>query len=76
MPENLRQRCLVDGELAAADTAAVAQIVADTLAAVLGTPRPKLRYVVGKDARAALVMRKLLPWSLFERIIVKSAGLG
>jgi NAD(P)-dependent dehydrogenase (short-subunit alcohol dehydrogenase family) len=52
------------------------QIVADTLAAVLGTPRPKLRYVVGKDARAALVMRKLLPWSLFERIIVKSAGLG
>ena len=33
MPENLRQRCLVDGELAAADTAAVAQIVAGALAA-------------------------------------------
>jgi NAD(P)-dependent dehydrogenase (short-subunit alcohol dehydrogenase family) len=52
------------------------QVVADTIAAVVENPRPKLRYVVGKDAKAALVMRKLLPWSLFERIIVKSAGLN
>jgi NAD(P)-dependent dehydrogenase (short-subunit alcohol dehydrogenase family) len=52
------------------------QVVADTLAAVLENPRPKLRYVVGKDAKAALIMRKLLPGSVFERIIVKSAGLG
>jgi NAD(P)-dependent dehydrogenase (short-subunit alcohol dehydrogenase family) len=51
------------------------QVVADTIAAVLENPRPKLRYVVGKDAKAALVMRKLLPWAVFERIIVKSAGL-
>jgi len=51
------------------------QVVADTIAAVLENPRPKLRYVVGKDAKGAMVMRKLLPWSLFERIIVKSAGL-
>jgi NAD(P)-dependent dehydrogenase (short-subunit alcohol dehydrogenase family) len=51
------------------------QVVADTIAAVLENPRPKLRYVVGKDAKAALVMRTLLPWSVFERIIVKSAGL-
>ena len=52
------------------------QVVADTLAAVLENPRPKLRYVVSKDAKAALIMRKLLPGSVFERIIVKSAGLG
>jgi NAD(P)-dependent dehydrogenase (short-subunit alcohol dehydrogenase family) len=52
------------------------QVVANTLAAVLENPRPKLRYVVGKDAKAALIMRKLLPGSVFERIIVKSAGLG
>jgi NAD(P)-dependent dehydrogenase (short-subunit alcohol dehydrogenase family) len=51
------------------------QVVADTIAAVLENPRPKLRYVVGKGAKAALVMRKLLPWAVFERIIVKSAGL-
>jgi NAD(P)-dependent dehydrogenase (short-subunit alcohol dehydrogenase family) len=52
------------------------QVVADTIVAVLENPRPKLRHVVGKDAKAALVMRKLLPWAVFERIIVKSAGLG
>jgi len=49
--------------------------VAETIAAVLENPRPKLRYVVGKDAKAGLLLRKVLPWSVFERIIVKSAGL-
>jgi NAD(P)-dependent dehydrogenase (short-subunit alcohol dehydrogenase family) len=52
------------------------QVVADTIAAVLENPRPKLRYVVGKDAKAALTMRKVLPWAVFERIIVKSSGIG
>jgi NAD(P)-dependent dehydrogenase (short-subunit alcohol dehydrogenase family) len=51
------------------------QVVADTIAAVLENPRPKMRSVVGKDAHAALILRKLLPWSVFERIIVRSAGL-
>jgi len=51
------------------------QVVAETIAAVLENPRPKLRYVVGKDAKAGLLLRKVLPWSVFERIIVKSAGL-
>ena len=51
------------------------QAVADTIAAVLENPRPKMRSVVGKDAHAALILRKLLPWSVFERIIVRSAGL-
>jgi NAD(P)-dependent dehydrogenase (short-subunit alcohol dehydrogenase family) len=49
--------------------------VVDLIAEVLENPRPKLRYVVGKDAKAGLLLRKLLPWSLFERLIVKSAGL-
>lgn len=51
------------------------QVVADTIAAVLDDPRPKLRYVVGKDAKAGLLMRKVLPWSVFERLIIKAAGL-
>jgi NAD(P)-dependent dehydrogenase (short-subunit alcohol dehydrogenase family) len=52
------------------------QAVVDTIATVLENPRPKLRYVVGKDAKAGLLLRKVLPWSLFEWIIVRSAGLG
>lgn len=52
-----------------------AQVVADLIARILETPRPKLRYVVGKDARMALMMRRLLPAGVFERMIVKLSGL-
>jgi NAD(P)-dependent dehydrogenase (short-subunit alcohol dehydrogenase family) len=51
------------------------QIVADTIAAIIENPRPKLRYVVGKDAKMGLMLRRLLPWALFERVIMKSTGL-
>jgi NAD(P)-dependent dehydrogenase (short-subunit alcohol dehydrogenase family) len=51
------------------------QIVADLTASILENPRPKLRYVIGRDAKMALVMRRLLPARLFERLIVKLAGM-
>lgn len=51
------------------------QIVADTIAAIVANPRPRLRYVVGRDAKAGLLLRKLLPWTLFERLIMKNTGL-
>lgn len=52
------------------------QVVADVIAHVLETPRPRLRYVVGKDARMALLMRRILPASLFERMFVKMSGMN
>jgi len=52
-----------------------AQIVADCIANVCEHPRPKLRYAVGTEARIALMLRALLPWSLFERLIVRSSGI-
>ncbi|HTM18467.1 MAG TPA: SDR family oxidoreductase, partial [Terracidiphilus sp.] len=42
------------------------QVVADLIARILETSEPKLRYVVGRDARMALLMRKVLPASVFE----------
>ena len=51
------------------------QVVADLIAGILENPRPKLRYVVGRDARMALLMRRLLPANLFERLIVKLSGM-
>ncbi len=51
------------------------QLVADLIASILETPHPKLRYVVGKDARMALLMRALLPAGLFERMLVKMSGM-
>ena len=51
------------------------QVVADLIARILENPRPKLRYVVGKDARMALLMHRIVPEKAFERTIVKLAGL-
>ena len=51
------------------------QIVADLIARVLETPRPKLRYVVGKDAKMALLMHRIVPSKAFERTILKLSGL-
>ncbi len=52
------------------------QLVADVIARVLESPRPKLRYVVGNDARMALRLRRILPAGIFEKIIVKMSGVG
>ncbi|MBS1806504.1 MAG: SDR family oxidoreductase [Acidobacteria bacterium] len=51
------------------------QAIADLIARILETPNPKLRYVIGKDARMALLVRRVLPASLFERLMVKLSGL-
>jgi hypothetical protein len=51
------------------------QVVADLIVRVLETPRPRLRYVVGTDARMGLLMRSVLPAGVFERLIVKNTGM-
>ncbi|HEY3704056.1 MAG TPA: SDR family NAD(P)-dependent oxidoreductase [Terracidiphilus sp.] len=51
------------------------QAVADAIARIVDNPRPRLRYVLGTDARVGLLLRTLLPASLFERMILKSSGL-
>ena len=51
------------------------QLVADGIARILETPHPRLRYVFGRDAKLLLMLRLLLPWSLFEHIILKFSGL-
>jgi NAD(P)-dependent dehydrogenase (short-subunit alcohol dehydrogenase family) len=51
------------------------QIIAESIAAVLENPNPKLRYVVGQDAKIALIMRAILPWNAFERAVIKLAGI-
>jgi NAD(P)-dependent dehydrogenase (short-subunit alcohol dehydrogenase family) len=51
------------------------QVVADGIAAILDNPHPKLRYVFGRDAKIGLMLRRLLPWSTFERLMIKASGL-
>jgi hypothetical protein len=50
-------------------------VVADGIAAILDNPRPKLRYVFGRDAKMILLLRRLLPWSAFERLLLKASGI-
>jgi NAD(P)-dependent dehydrogenase (short-subunit alcohol dehydrogenase family) len=51
------------------------QQVADLIARILEIPEPRLRYVIGKDAKMALLMRSVLPVGVFERLIQKLSGL-
>jgi NAD(P)-dependent dehydrogenase (short-subunit alcohol dehydrogenase family) len=51
------------------------QVVADLIARILETPEPRLRYLIGRDARMAILMRRMLPARVFERLMVKLSGL-
>ncbi|HLY40894.1 MAG TPA: SDR family NAD(P)-dependent oxidoreductase [Terracidiphilus sp.] len=51
------------------------QLVAEFVAGILRSSNPRLRYSFGMDAWAALVMRTMLPWSWFERMLIKSSGI-
>jgi NAD(P)-dependent dehydrogenase (short-subunit alcohol dehydrogenase family) len=66
-----RWRAKVEGQRQKADP----QVVADTIVQILETPRPRLRYAVGRDAKAGLFLRRVLPWSALEWVIMKNTGL-
>jgi NAD(P)-dependent dehydrogenase (short-subunit alcohol dehydrogenase family) len=51
------------------------QVVADLIATIVENPNPKLRYVIGRDAHRALLARRILPWNLFERVVIKLSGM-
>jgi NAD(P)-dependent dehydrogenase (short-subunit alcohol dehydrogenase family) len=50
--------------------------VAECIAGILDNRNPRLRYSFGTDAWSVLLLRKLLPWSTFERIMIKASGIG
>ena len=67
----LKWRHKVEHEIHRADP----QVVADRIASILDNPRPRLRYVIGRDAHLGLMMRRILPRRVFERFIIKSSGM-
>jgi len=50
-------------------------IVAEAIACILESRKPKLRHVAGRDAKSVLLLRELLPRSVFERLILEDSGL-
>ena len=43
--------------------------VARLITSIAQDPDPKLRYLVGRDAKMQLAMKRILPWKRFEKII-------
>jgi NAD(P)-dependent dehydrogenase (short-subunit alcohol dehydrogenase family) len=43
--------------------------VARLTASIAQDPNPKLRYLVGRDAKIQLAMKRILPWRRFEKVI-------
>jgi NAD(P)-dependent dehydrogenase (short-subunit alcohol dehydrogenase family) len=48
-----------------------AREVAQLILRIAETPRPKLRYLAGSDARFQVAFRALMPWRNYERAIAK-----
>ena len=61
---SLRMRSVIQ-KIPKADPIAVAYAIT----AIAQDPNPKLRYLVGRDARIQLGMKRLLPWKWYEKII-------
>jgi NAD(P)-dependent dehydrogenase (short-subunit alcohol dehydrogenase family) len=43
--------------------------VARLIASIAQDPNPELRYLVGRDAKIQLAMKRILPWKRFEKVI-------
>jgi NAD(P)-dependent dehydrogenase (short-subunit alcohol dehydrogenase family) len=61
---SLRMRSAVQ-KIPKADPIAVAKVIV----AVALDPNPKLRYLVGRDAKMQLAFKRILPWRIYEKMI-------
>ena len=43
--------------------------VARVIASIAQDPDPKLRYLVGRDARVQLALKRILPWTWYEKLV-------
>ncbi len=49
-----------------------AREVAKLIARIAQNPNPKLRYLIGGDAKAQVWLRRIMPWRSYERLIAKA----
>ena len=61
---SLRMRTAVQ-KIPKADPTAVAKLIV----AIAQDPNPKLRYLVGRDAKMQLAFKRILPWRTYEKMI-------
>ncbi|MGZ4831619.1 MAG: short-chain dehydrogenase, partial [Terriglobales bacterium] len=51
------------------------QLVADLIARLADDPEPRLRYMIGRDARTRWFLINLLPWKWYEKLVLRKLGL-
>lgn len=68
---SLRFRDYVRRKVTKRDAIEVARVIAD----VAKDPNPRVRYLVGPDAKMFTWMMRLVPWSRYERTVAKTLGL-
>jgi NAD(P)-dependent dehydrogenase (short-subunit alcohol dehydrogenase family) len=52
-----------------------ARAVAQLILRVANSPNPRLRYMIGRDAKLHLLAQRILPWHTYERMITKAVKL-
>ncbi len=50
--------------------------VAELIVRIAEDPNPKLRYLVGKDAKLHYFAKRLMPWKSYERMVEKRTQIG
>ncbi len=64
LQRSLRMRSAIE-KLPKADPIAVAQLIV----AIAQNPNPRLRYLVGRDAKLQLALKRILPWKWHEKVV-------
>lgn len=49
-----------------------ARVVARLIVNIANNPNPKLRYLIGADAKVQVWLKRLVPWRTYERMIAKT----
>ena len=49
-----------------------ARDVARLIVRIANDPNPRLRYLIGNDAKLQLWLRRVLPWKRYERVVAKA----
>ena len=68
---SLRFRDYIRKNVTKRDASAVARVIAS----IANNPNPRLRYLVGPDAKMMTWILRLVPWSRYERTVAKTLGL-
>jgi hypothetical protein len=50
--------------------------VARLIVRVANDPSPKLRYLIGPDAKIHMLFRAVMPWRRYERVVAKATRIA